>query len=185
MTKPKPKPLQAADVIAGTAGTGTTTYARVQPVRGTKADWAAANPVLLAGEDGYETDTGAWKKGNGSSTWSALPYQNVGAVTSVQGRAGAVVITAADIGLGSYTPTAQLDALIAALITNTSSATYAAVTARIGTTTPTPAATVSTVINGDGTFTTSGTAVTAAATTFTISDSSATDNGSGTFTLAS
>lgn len=41
--------------------------------RGTAAQWTAANPVLAQGEPGYATDTHAYKIGDGSSTWSALP----------------------------------------------------------------------------------------------------------------
>ncbi len=42
--------------------------------RGTAAQWTSANPVLAAGEVGLETDTNRTKYGNGSLTWSALPY---------------------------------------------------------------------------------------------------------------
>jgi hypothetical protein len=47
---------------------------RMQQRRGTAAQWTSANPILAAGEIGYETDTGKFKIGNGSSTWSALNY---------------------------------------------------------------------------------------------------------------
>jgi hypothetical protein len=47
---------------------------RMQQRRGTAAQWTAANPVLAAGEIGFETDTSKFKMGNGSSTWSALQY---------------------------------------------------------------------------------------------------------------
>ena len=47
---------------------------RMQQRRGTAAQWTGANPTLAAGEIGYETDTGKFKIGNGSSTWSALNY---------------------------------------------------------------------------------------------------------------
>ena len=46
----------------------------MQQRRGTAAQWTGANPTLAAGEIGYETDTGKFKIGNGSSTWSALNY---------------------------------------------------------------------------------------------------------------
>ena len=46
----------------------------MQQRRGTAAQWTAANPVLAAGEIGFETDTSKFKMGNGSSTWSALTY---------------------------------------------------------------------------------------------------------------
>jgi hypothetical protein len=47
---------------------------RMQQRRGTAAQWTAANPVLAAGEIGFETDTIQFKMGNGTATWSALSY---------------------------------------------------------------------------------------------------------------
>ncbi len=47
---------------------------RMQQRRGTAAQWTAADPILAAGEIGFETDTGKFKMGNGSSAWSALSY---------------------------------------------------------------------------------------------------------------
>ncbi|GEP34331.1 hypothetical protein NSZ01_20990 [Nocardioides szechwanensis] len=41
---------------------------------GTSAQWAAADPVLQAGEPGFETNTGRHKIGDGSSVWRDLPY---------------------------------------------------------------------------------------------------------------
>ncbi len=42
--------------------------------RGTAAEWTAADPILLDGEPGYETDTGNLKVGDGSTAWTSLPY---------------------------------------------------------------------------------------------------------------
>jgi len=47
---------------------------RMQQRRGTAAQWTSANPTLAAGEIGFETDTGKFKIGDGSSAWSALSY---------------------------------------------------------------------------------------------------------------
>lgn len=47
---------------------------RIRLRRATQAEWASANPVLLAGEVGLETDTNRLKAGDGSLAWSALPY---------------------------------------------------------------------------------------------------------------
>lgn len=47
---------------------------QIQLRRGTAPDWTTSNPVLAQGEIGYETDTNKFKIGDGSSTWSALPY---------------------------------------------------------------------------------------------------------------
>ena len=38
------------------------------------SNWESQNPVLLLGEPGYETDTGKFKIGDGSSMWSDLNY---------------------------------------------------------------------------------------------------------------
>lgn len=40
----------------------------------TAANWTTANPTLLVGEPGFESDTGKFKIGNGSLAWSSLPY---------------------------------------------------------------------------------------------------------------
>jgi len=45
-----------------------------QQRRDTAANWTTANPTLLNGELGYETDTGKWKIGDGSTAWTALGY---------------------------------------------------------------------------------------------------------------
>ena len=42
--------------------------------RGPAAEWTAQNPTLFPAELGYETDTGKWKWGDGSTVWTALPY---------------------------------------------------------------------------------------------------------------
>ena len=42
--------------------------------RDTAANWTAANPTLLAGEIGIESDTGYWKVGDGSTVWNSLAY---------------------------------------------------------------------------------------------------------------
>ena len=47
---------------------------RMQQRRGTAAQWTAANPVLAAGEIGFETDTNQFKIGDGSSVWSTISY---------------------------------------------------------------------------------------------------------------
>ena len=46
----------------------------MQQRRGTAAQWTAANPVLGAGEIGFETDTNKFKVGNGSTAYTSLTY---------------------------------------------------------------------------------------------------------------
>lgn len=48
--------------------------ATIQLRRGTASQWTAANPVLATGEPGYESDTGKFKIGNGSTAWTSLSY---------------------------------------------------------------------------------------------------------------
>ena len=47
---------------------------RMQQRRGTAAQWAAADPVLNAGEIGFESDTGKFKIGDGTNHWDDLNY---------------------------------------------------------------------------------------------------------------
>jgi hypothetical protein len=47
---------------------------RMQQRRGTEAQWTSANPVLAAGEIGFETDTNQFKIGDGVNVWADLSY---------------------------------------------------------------------------------------------------------------
>jgi hypothetical protein len=47
---------------------------KIQVRRGSSSNWTTTNPVLSEGEIGFETNTGKFKIGNGSSAWSALDY---------------------------------------------------------------------------------------------------------------
>lgn len=71
----------------------------IQLRRGTAANWTSTNPVLAAGEPGVETDTGLIKVGNGSSTWTNLPYQIALAPVTTNAQTGTTYTTvAADAG---------------------------------------------------------------------------------------
>ena len=48
--------------------------ALVQIRRDTAANWTSVNPTLAAGEQGFETDTGKFKIGTGSTAWTSLLY---------------------------------------------------------------------------------------------------------------
>jgi hypothetical protein len=50
----------------------------IQWRRDTAFNWTAVNPVLALGEAGWETDTGQWKNGDGSTPWTGLPYTGTG-----------------------------------------------------------------------------------------------------------
>jgi hypothetical protein len=47
---------------------------RMQQRRGTAQQWTTADPILAAGEIGFETDTNQFKMGDGVNLWSALSY---------------------------------------------------------------------------------------------------------------
>ena len=70
--------------------TATNVRVQMQQRKDTAANWTSANPTLLSGELGYETDTGKWKIGTGSTAWSALGY-------TIWSQIGAHPLATADI----------------------------------------------------------------------------------------
>ncbi len=62
-------------------------FGQFQFRRDTAANWTSANPTLLSGEMGIETDTSKYKIGNGSTAWVSLAYGGT------QGTAGVGVPT--------------------------------------------------------------------------------------------
>ncbi len=67
--------------------------------RGTAAQWTASNPTLLAGEPGFETDTGRWKLGDGATAWATLLYAGI---KSLGGATGAATTVGPVIWTGTY-----------------------------------------------------------------------------------
>jgi hypothetical protein len=61
---------------------------KVQKRRDTAANWTAANPVLLSGEEGLETDTRKTKTGNGVTAWNSLAYNVSGTGTATGSNTG-------------------------------------------------------------------------------------------------
>lgn len=47
---------------------------QLQVRRDTAANWTSANPTLLSGEIGFETDTNRFKIGDGTTAWTSLAY---------------------------------------------------------------------------------------------------------------
>lgn len=90
---------------------------QIQVRRDTAANWTSVNPVLAAGEAGYETNTGQLKYGDGSTAWTSLPYFTAGgagtvttvSVVTANGVSGSVATAtttpAITITLGAITPT--------------------------------------------------------------------------------
>jgi hypothetical protein len=98
---------------------------QIQLRRGTAAAWTAANPILAQGELAMETDTLKFKVGNGSSTWTVLPYFTQGTTgatgptgpTGATGAAGATGATGATgpsnvLSIGSVTASTTAAATI-------------------------------------------------------------------------
>ena len=93
---------------------------KIQIRRGTAAQWTAANPVLLIGELGFETDTNLIKAGDGSTAWTSLTYYTgaVGA-TGPQGPTGATGATGPQGPTGAVGETGPTEDLISVFIDST------------------------------------------------------------------
>lgn len=89
---------------------------QIQVRRGTASQWTSTNPVLAAGELGFESDTNKLKIGNGSSAWSSLSY-------IATGSTGTVTSVAAGTGLSggtiTSTGTLSIDTSVTADLTTT------------------------------------------------------------------
>lgn len=106
---------------------------KIQVRRGTAAQWTSTNPVLTAGEFGWETDTRYFKVGDGATAWTAMSYFNhpdLAAATSAAtnntivkrdgtGRAlfGSVGVTATPSAASDLTRKDYVDALGASAAT--------------------------------------------------------------------
>jgi hypothetical protein len=62
--------------------------------RGTALQWTNANPVLSQGEPGFETNTGKFKIGDGSTNWTGLDYASAEVTLQAIIDAGAVAVPA-------------------------------------------------------------------------------------------
>jgi hypothetical protein len=83
---------------------------QIQVRRGTASQWTSTNPVLAAGEWGYESDTGKVKIGNGSSAWNSIGYIGAtsGTVTSITagtGLSGGTITSTGTIAIDSTVAT--------------------------------------------------------------------------------
>ncbi len=88
----------------------------MQQRRGTAEQWTAANPILAAGEIGFETDTNQFKIGDGVNAWSALSYFKNLEDLDVQGfiadSARGAVNGVASLNANGQVPLSQLQELI-------------------------------------------------------------------------
>jgi hypothetical protein len=62
--------------------------ALIQVRRDTAANWTSTNPTLASGEMGFETDTGKFKIGNGSTAWTSLAYSFNATISTSQPSGG-------------------------------------------------------------------------------------------------
>lgn len=65
----------------------------------TAAEWTAENPILLAREPGFESNTGKMKFGDGVHHWNDLPYVPVPGGGGGGGEAGDLLFVTTDGGL--------------------------------------------------------------------------------------
>lgn len=65
---------------------------RMQQRRDTAAGWTSANPTLLNGELGFETDTYKYKLGDGSTAWNSLAYASADLDRLIEGNTEAEVV---------------------------------------------------------------------------------------------
>jgi len=80
---------------------------RIQVRRGTASQWTSANPVLEAGEMGFESDTKYLKFGDGTTAWTSLAYANDPGIANLTSTlTGYVEIT----DIGAISGVAGLDA---------------------------------------------------------------------------
>lgn len=84
---------------------------KLQIRRGTASQWTTASPTLLNGEIGYETDTGNFKIGDGTTGWTSLAYQFPYMTGSKALDTTTLVVDQANdrIGIGISSPTQKLD----------------------------------------------------------------------------
>ena len=65
--------------------------------RDVSAAWTSSNPILGSGEPGFETDTGKFKIGDGSTNWNNLAYSNTLPDLSNLSDAGKIVAAGASM----------------------------------------------------------------------------------------
>lgn len=76
--------LVLALLLVNSVASAATLSLPIQQIWQTAADWTANNPVLLAGELGFESDQDPpkWKVGDGVTAWNSLAYEGANIVCS-------------------------------------------------------------------------------------------------------
>ena len=88
-------------------------FKRILLRRDTSSNWTSGNAVLSSGEIGYETNTGKFKIGNGSTAWTSLAYGTIAGVPASNSITSAMIvngtIVAGDIASDAITTAKILD----------------------------------------------------------------------------
>lgn len=152
----------------------TTVNVQMQQRRDTAAGWTSANPTLLSGELGFETDTYKAKLGDGSTAWNSLSYLPGFAISSYPLSTADIAndaITSAKLDHTSVTPgsyyAANIDVDAQGRITSAASGTIGTSQIADGSIT---SAKLENNITIAGNLTVNGTTTTVNSTTLTVDD---------------
>ncbi|HEV8033945.1 hypothetical protein [Yoonia sp.] len=85
--------------------------------KGTAAQWAAANPVLLNGEPAWETDTGYFRIGDGVTAYAGLPIYTLAANITEALAAAEAAAASASVFDGVTASAAEINILDGATVT--------------------------------------------------------------------
>jgi hypothetical protein len=85
--------------------------------KGTAAQWAAANPVLLNGEPAWETDTGYFRIGDGVTAYASLPIYTLSANIEAAQAAADAAAESASVFDGVTASAAEINILDGATVT--------------------------------------------------------------------
>lgn len=85
--------------------------------RGTAAQWAAANPVLLNGEPAWETDTGYFRIGDGVTAYASLPIYTLSANVAAAIAAAEAAAASASVFNGVTASADEINILDGATLT--------------------------------------------------------------------
>jgi hypothetical protein len=85
---------------------------RIQHRRGSAAEWTVNNPILFAGELGYETDTTRIKVGDGVTQWVNLAYVGQFGASDLDGLTDVSITSPASGAVLRYDGTSWIDAVL-------------------------------------------------------------------------
>jgi hypothetical protein len=108
---------------------------QIQLRRDTAANWTSSNPTLAQGEFGFETNTGKFKIGNGSTAWNSLAYSlpALSATSPITYTDGVIAINQGSLSIAASQINNLATGVATFLTTPTSANLAAAVTNETGT----------------------------------------------------